>query len=362
MSEIPQALCSIYDAALEPGQWQVALKRLASLFRAPFADKFSRNHDRSFYQGIAIGLDATDYHGQFLGVWSKRNVWRARRPVTQAGEIVTSRDILPKEELIRSEMYNDYLRPRELHEGLRLAIWSGPTGIEDISLLRPWSMGSYTPEERELAGFLMPHLRRSAAISRRLAPEAPTLAGSAALDAAQQATMVLDAAGRVVHATEPALRLLQEQDVLAASGSQLRAMTPSVTAQLCKALQLATRRDAARLSATLHLPSRSGGRAITLTLIPLNRGEGWGGASGAVLAHLSGGPDQPCTIRERMMTCYKLTSAEAAVVEALAAGESLAALARRTHRSLNTVRTHLARVMSKTGTSRQSEIVRLALA
>ena len=101
---------------------------------------------------------------------------------------------------------------------------------------------------------------------------------------------------------------------------------------------------------------------MTLTLIPLNRGEGWGGASGAVLAHLSGGPEQPCTIRERMMTRYKLPSAEAAVVEALAAGESLAALARRTHRSLHTVRPHLARVMSKTGTSRQSEIVRLALA
>lgn len=49
------------------------------------------------------------------------------------------------------------------------------------------------------------------------------------------------------------------------------------------------------------------------------------------------------------------------LADALLAGEDLAAIAHRTHRSVNNLRSHRARLMAKTGVSRQRELVRLLL-
>ena len=110
---------------------------LARAFRSHFADSFERSFDYSRFGGIAYGLDAADYNEVFLGVWVKRNVWGSRRPTVRAGDVVATRDITPVAELMRSEMYGEFLAPRDLHEGLRLDIWAGEGSIEDISLLRP---------------------------------------------------------------------------------------------------------------------------------------------------------------------------------------------------------------------------------
>lgn len=59
------------------------------------------------------------------------------------------------------------------------------------------------------------------------------------------------------------------------------------------------------------------------------------------------------------MTLYGLTNAEARLACALSQGEALGELSRRWDISRETLRTHLKRVLGKTGTSRQSELVRL---
>lgn len=105
---------------------------------------------------------------------------------------------------MRSEMYADYLSPRGLHEGMRLAIWSGREGIEDISLLRPWSIGPYTDPERDLAQLLRPHLRCWAEISRRLTrAEISSLAQEAAFERSGQAVLLLDVTGGSFTRTRP---------------------------------------------------------------------------------------------------------------------------------------------------------------
>lgn len=353
-------LSSIYDAALDPGAWPAALTQLARLFRAGFADKFARTHDGTCYQGVAIGLDDDDYQQQFLGVWSKRNVWAACKPVTKAGEILTTREILPKPKLVKSEMYADYLHPRGLHEGMRLAIWSGPHGIEDISLLRPWSMGAYTARERGLATALMPHLRRSAALSRRVAEvEATSLASTAALEQIRLPVLLLDMTGRIVLANRSALELLRQADGLAASAAGLSAATASATVRLQAALRETAGARGRRLSTTVRLPRPSGQPDLVFTAIPLNPGSGIMPLQPAILAFISDPAAELGSKSERLSAFFGFTPAEAALAQALLKGENLASIAHRTNRSVNTVRTHLARLMAKTGTSRQSELLLL---
>src|SRR5665213_1101171 len=122
-----------------------------------------------------------------------------RDRVRLAGEIVTTGQMVPKQDLLRSEMYNEYLHPRDLHEGLRLAIRAGDGAIEDISLLRPWSAGPFEGEDLRLASMLLPHLQRGAAVARRLRQaDAIAETGLAALDSVPHAVFLLDGRGRVL--------------------------------------------------------------------------------------------------------------------------------------------------------------------
>ena len=358
---LSETVAAVYDAALEPGHWPRALAQLAQLFCAGFADKFARTHDRTSFCGIAHGLDDSDYQQQLLGVWSKRNVWAQRQPVKLAGEILTTREILPADELVRSEMYADYLHPRGLHEGMRLAIWSGDEGIEDISLLRPWSMGPYTDGERDLARWLMPHLRRSAEISRRLMrAEITSLANDAALERAGQAVVLLDGTGRIVHANRMALARLQARDGIMSTSSGLAAPLPDSDRALQQAIHAASGRDSLARPGSVRVSRSSGRRALEITLIPYDHPLSWATPERPKILVLLA--DTTADVRRTgFQRAFGLTDAETALAEALREGDDLAGIAERTERSVNTLRTHLARLMAKTGVTRRSDLIRVLL-
>ena len=362
-AELAIALGAIYDCALGHEHWPVALGHLARLFHGAFADNFTRSHDRSQYRGIAVGLDEDDYQQLFLDQWSKQNVWSVRRPVTAAGEVLTTREILSKSELVRTEMYHEYLRPRGLHEGMRLAIWSGAEGIEDISVLRPFSMGPYEAAETDLAETLLPHLRRAATINRRLrASHANRVASLAALDQVHQPLMLLDGGARVVHANPACIELFRRADGLQAGPGGLEGATPAVTAQVQAVVRRASASGALVSSGTARLPRPSGLSPLSLIAVPLNPDVDWSTPQHASVLACVADPAAPHLLPAAHLTSlFGLTPAETAIANELLQGDDPASIARRTGRSIHTVRTHLARLMAKTGTTRQSELIRLLL-
>ena len=65
-------------------------------------------------------------------------------------------------------------------------------------------------------------------------------------------------------------------------------------------------------------------------------------------------------LQQSQLAClFGLTQAEAVLAGELLAGFDLREIAERSGRSFNTVRTHLARLLAKTDTRRQSDLVRL---
>ena len=64
---------------------------------------------------------------------------------------------------------------------------------------------------------------------------------------------------------------------------------------------------------------------------------------------------------DTLRSLWQLTAAEAQLALALAAGHSVEEVAQRSGITLGTARVHLKRVLSKSGTHRQSELVRLIL-
>jgi DNA-binding CsgD family transcriptional regulator len=68
-------------------------------------------------------------------------------------------------------------------------------------------------------------------------------------------------------------------------------------------------------------------------------------------------PEAPSV--ELVRSLFDLTPAEARVARSLAGGQTLKVIAAQSGASMNTVRTHLRSVMTKTGYNRQSDVVAL---
>ena len=319
---------------------------------------FARTQDRTRWHGLAHGLDRDDYQDVFLGTWVKRNVWGERRPVVSAGEVLSTREMMPPHELVRTEMYNDYLAPRGLHEGMRLSLWAGEGWVQDISLLRPWSAGPFGPAEQGLARALLPHLQRSAAITRRLREAEPLArAGLAALDGLRHAAFVLDLQGRPLRLNRRAEALVAEADGLTLRADGLYGADPAWSGAL-HAMLAQVPGGAGRL----RLPRPSGRAPLVLHAVPLGAGNDWSGLHApAVLvlvdAHDLPGPPDAALLAAR----FGLTPAEADLAVLLAAGQGLREIAAQRGRSLSTLRTQLSRLMMKTGTRRQATLVRVLL-
>lgn len=367
--EFQAIIGQIYDVALDRAAWPALLERLARAFRSHFADSFERSLDYRSFGGIAHGMDAADYNEVFLGVWVKRNVWGSRRPTVRAGDVVATRDITPVADLVRSEMYGEFLAPRDLHEGLRLDIWAADGTIEDISLLRPWSAGPYDASEIALAHALLPHLQRSAAVSRRLRKaEHLAEAGLAALEQTHTAMMLLDRRSRVVHANGAAIALLAAADGVAATACGLTGATPALTARLGGIIEAAIGRPGqASVSGALRLPRPSGRPALAVVALPLRPkfqaslldGPPGQDRSPAVLCCVTD-PQAGTDLKQGLLAAlFGLSPAEASLASDLLAGHELRDIAESRGRSINTVRTQLASLMAKTDTSRQADLIRL---
>lgn len=353
----------IYETALAPKGWPALLGTLASLFQAGFADVFARTEDRSDYKGLAHGLDRSDYQDEFLGTWFNRNVWGLTSPPKATGEIAQTREMLPHADLMRSDIFNLYLDRRGLHEGLRLAIFVGDGWVQDLSLLRPFSLGPYQPHEIAMAEILLPHLQRAAAVTRRLGEMNALLeAGLSALDGVNKAAFLLDAGGQVLRQNSQAEALVSKGDCVTLRGGMLHAAAATAVPAMQAALARLGDDAGERTARMISLPRRGGSGGLVLTLVPLSPTADWSTvrppASIAFLTEQD--TDAPLSL-SRLMQHFGLTTAEAELALDLLEGQGLGEIAARRRRSVNTVRTHLRNLMGKTLVHRQADLIRLLM-
>jgi DNA-binding NarL/FixJ family response regulator len=208
----------------------------------------------------------------------------------------------------------------------------------------------------------MPHLQRVATLHAHV--EGTTAMARTAIDAldgAQAALLLLDANGRVVHASAEADRLLREADGLSAGREGLRAATPALSARLRAVLARAA--GSCRtpgVSGALHLRRPSGNPDLVLVAIPA-RSRSFGPHLGraCVVLQITDPLARPMPDPAILGDAFDLTPSEAILAADLLCGLSVAEAAAKRGRSVATVRTHLASVLAKTGTARQSDLVRL---
>lgn len=367
----------IYEAATGGGSWSAVGRRLQALLGAHsgaimLSDPATGALEVLHHDGVPPdAVDAYRRHYRSVDLWTTRAAqlaMKGRARVLVHGEMLVS-----DEEFLRSEFWNDFARPLGMRYVVGTVAPLGAAGMMPIGLHRSPGRPNFSVEERRLLDALVPHLGRALQLRHRLGLAASPALG--ALDALPLGVLVLDSEASVLVANRAA-------EALAREGSPLRLVRAEGHGHATRTVALAQHRDdrdaflalvratalAGGAGGALRLRDAAGSASLAVLVAPLPRRLAAGGGTAvgrvpgqalALLRDLSAPPPVPAAGILRDL--FGLTAAEAAVARAVASmsGRGLGTVAAASGIAEATLKTHLAQVFAKTGSSSQADLVRL---
>jgi DNA-binding CsgD family transcriptional regulator len=177
--------------------------------------------------------------------------------------------------------------------------------------------------------------------------------------------LIVDAAGRVSYHNAAAETIISEADGLAVIGKRLAAIDPGETQALRQLIAEAARAPqgvTANPGGVIRIRRRSERRSYEVLVAPLGETTFASGLREPMAAVFIRDPDAPAaTSAEWLRRLYGLTPAEARLLQALLAGDSLETISERFRVGAETLRTQLKAIYRKTDTGSQAQLIRLAL-
>jgi DNA-binding CsgD family transcriptional regulator len=351
-----QLIGETYDAAADLTRWPQVLEHIADAFGAEEAAL-------GMVSPVAVPwLIAPRSDPDFLRSYSEyyhsRNLfWRnmSRLPV---GTGATDTMVMPKSELQASEFYNDWSKPQGY-----LSVMGATLFLEDgwrTEFVVP-GKHEFEAEHLKLYNAIAPHLVRAVQLNQRLARSAIGHASAAAaLDRLEQGVLLTDTKARVVFANRATQSLFAE-GALKLRERVVCAQAAADTAALHG--MIAGCADATQIDAGGYLPvARGSGRPLSLLVIPMRSPIPWlPQAQPAAVIFITDPERAALPEAAQLQRQFGFTPAESRFVVEILKGDGIAAAAERLGILPGTARTHLHRVLAKTGTRRQADLVRLIL-
>lgn len=362
----------IYDAALRPEGWADGLDAVRGLVGAGHAVLLTREAGRPA-TGVAVGVDRAplDRLVQAAGSGGPAEAWLRAIP---AGRVVASSSLMADADFLRTEMYNEIVRPMD---GFRAGVfaWHGRVRSHTVAVCRPPELRDFAPAELQALQLVMPHFAAAQRLRRRLAASELLAAESrSVLESLDSGVILVDSDCRPYFVNGRAAEIARRHRGLRLSSAGVAAALPAETAflrQLVVAMSAivarpadaALPRSAAAASARLCLSDPEGGAPLVLTVAPVTAIDPVDGRCGPARAAIFlAAPDAARSVDERaLVAAFGLTAREAEVAARLASGATIGGLAEEWGISANTVRGYLKAVFDKTGTHRQADLVRLVM-
>lgn len=273
-------------------------------------------------------------------------------------------ELLPEADLLASEYYRRYLEPAGVLHILGADTLQADGLLARLRACRGRHEAAFGPRERALFARVVPHLRRAITLHARLnriESERDLYAG--AVDRLSVGTVVLDEHSQVISHNAVAAELMAEQDGLSLIGDRLHFSQREQGEEFRQLLAEALRQQLGgnpQLAGAMRIPRPSGRPDLGLVLKPVPTPE-WSEEPRRLAAFISDPQRQVATSRQIIRRLFGFTNAEAALAMQLAQGLSVTEAAEALAISPHTVRAQLKSIFSKTGVSRQAELIRLVV-
>jgi len=362
--ELADVLGLVYEAARDQSIWPSVTERLADLTGADVCQISMFDIAAQTSVNIDTRLPAEAVR-KYASYWVHHNpLIRAglRQPV---GKLLSMYDLVPKEDLVRTQIYNEFFAPLRLEQRLGASLINDPSHWAAFGAWRAARKGAFNRSAEELLQIVVPHLQRALSWSFQLSELAVMRKASAeVLDRLQQPSLVVDASCRVLLANQAAEEILADQRSLRRDfEGVLRATKRAETAALHQVVAEAAERSSGYAiydSKRLRLTRGEASLPLSVLVVPLPKRQGWFVSHHPAATVFVFDPERLCDpTAETLRQEFGFTAAEAAVALQILNGRGLKFAAQRLGVSPTTTRTHLTAVFHKTETRRQAELVRV---
>jgi DNA-binding CsgD family transcriptional regulator/PAS domain-containing protein len=314
----------------------------------------------------AVGLVGVEFQRQYLAYYFSCDpyvAWARQNSFFRPGNVGVGEAFIPLRVLKRTEFYNDFAKRHEYVGGMIAIIAGDQTGASALGLCRRLNR-EFGESEVQLINILTPHLQRALQIHGHMT-EAQTreAAFRNTLDQLATGAILIDHASRIVFANRSASEILQQGDGLVCDRGHLRANRSADTSRLRAAIANAVATstgDSLSAGGVITLGRPSPARPLQLIVSPLPaRSEADLSNRGLAILFVIDPDRAPSSELELFRRLYSFSRAEASVARLLVEGRSVNEISELLFVSVSTVRFHLKQLLAKTGTHRQSELVRL---
>ncbi len=347
-SGVGDLIAAAYEAGFDPSRWSAFLAQFESFVAGHGTGLFIIDRRSTVAASMTTTLSPARERS-YREHYHSRNPWLGDQGCSflLANEAGVGESVLSSSDLKRTEFYQDWLRPHGILHCMGAVVSRSASLFVLLTSLREAARGPFTHREVRLLTRLRPHLLRAVEAQRRSAADLQARdANVAALDRLPYGWIVADAAAHAVYFNAVAKRMANRGDV------DLR--NPVLSGLIARVAKCGLGQD-------LAYPRRAG-RPLWISALPLAP-QSRPFSSGTLVGIVISDPDQaPLTDPERIRRFWKLTPAESNLATELVRGLDVAAAAEQLGITRTTARNQLRSILSKTGTHRQSELLRLLMA
>src|SRR5579884_1131252 len=354
-------IAAIYDSAIDPAGWDNVVNRIVAATRSLSGALIIHEADTAHFKALC-NIDPF-WADAYAKTYCKINPLAAAAAIIAPGELSAGTYLTQTDHFTASAFYNEFARPQGWADVVRIGLVRAPDVAARLVLHRPPDAVWVEPEKWQLLETLAPHLKRAAAIEGLLSRANATTESLAAADAAAGIAVFLLAKDcRLLYANAKA------EDILSRGlGFRYRHGRLAGPPVLNACLKAVARERAGpgggegNDGGTFELNRGADSLPALAYVFPLaaNRALSIFNVDRPAIAVLAVDPDAEHSDRIRGFTArFGLTPAETRVLEEIVGGNGLPAVGAQLGISYATVRTHLQHIFAKTGTGRQTELIR----
>ena len=386
-------LLRLYEGVSTPERLRVFLQELVIAVHASastFRDQLFKDENNLLIAEASLFV-STGYPDEALDLYGREF---CRRDIYVQGvmrkfhsaECGVSQLIVSEPERRNTEFYADYQRPFDIGPMMWAKLAEEPRHVAALSITRRDVPEEFGLPELKLVTALAPHLRQALHLYRTL----HQLQGANAmlkhcLDEMEIAICMVRQDGSILRSTQGAVTLLQTRngiwvekgrlktqvsreqralDLIIATACQTatgRGMNRAIRVQAEAAGNTTVRAWSAPAGSACLVTRKEPMRALQVVVTPFCSGSLLSDPEATALIQFSDPSARPRSRAAVLRTLYELTPTESRLADLLLQGLEVRQAAERMGTTLETARFHLKRVLAKTGTRRQAELLRLMM-
>jgi DNA-binding CsgD family transcriptional regulator len=281
-----------------------------------------------------------------------------------AGEPHNISTHMDQERWLATRIYREFYKPNGWLDSIGVNLLKTPSRLASFAVNCNEDQGFTGPRELEIIRLLAPHMRKAVLIADLIEMRELTVKTlEASFDALLVPVLFVDAHRRIVHANGAARDLLARGDPIRSERGALTAQDSGAAQRLEAAIAAlggnAVKGESSRI---VYLPFADG-RPAFAHVLPIASGVARRQIEPRAIAAIFIAPaDGPPSLPLQAWTsAFGLTAAEVRVLERLIEGRTILEVAKELKIGVSTARTHLAHLMQKTGSSRQTDLIRTAM-